>query len=245
MAILSKARSQLDNPKKTVSSKKANKNRLIHLLETAKRALIDSLQGELWDQIESADTKNRVREDTNRQLIWFLRENELHVPRSDDWAEPAIPISVLQSLAKSTQGNLQIVYGLMNKTSKAAQEEELATLELKNCMKNNNKDSQQTNTWRIADIDDAYLALVDLELDNDNIRKEGNIMDYERKTKVPSALHQKRVNNLKDKLEDHWNILRNTCNTAQPTQNSMTQLHYRTVNAREFISDIHDKHSRY
>ena len=86
---------------------------------------------------------------------------------------------------------------------------------------------------------------MDLELDHDNIRKEGNIMDYERKTKVPSALHQKRVNNLKDKLEDHRNILRNTCNTAQPTQNSMTQLHYRTVNAREFISDIHNKYSHY
>ena len=120
MAILRKARSQLDNQKKIASSKKANKNRLIHLLETAKRALIDSLQGELWDQIESADTKNRVREDTIRQLIWFLRENELHVPRSDDQTQPAIPISVLQSLAKSTQDNLQTVCGLMNKTSKAA-----------------------------------------------------------------------------------------------------------------------------
>ena len=32
-------------------------------------------------------------------------------------------------------------------------------------------------------------------------------MDYERETKVPSALHQKRVKNLKEKLEDHWNIL--------------------------------------
>ena len=144
------------------------------------------------------------------------RENELHVPRSDNLAEPAIPISVLQSLAKSTQDNLQTVCGPINKTSKAAQEEEHATLELKSCEENEYKDSQQTYTQRIADIDDTYLALVDLELDHDNIRKEGNIMDYERKTKVPSALHQKKVNNLKDKLEDHWNILRNTCNTAQP-----------------------------
>ena len=56
IAILSKARSQLDNQKKITSSKKSNKNRLIHLLEIAKRALVDSLQGELWDQIESADT---------------------------------------------------------------------------------------------------------------------------------------------------------------------------------------------
>ena len=103
MAILRKARSQLDNQKKIASSKKANKNRLIHILETTKRALVDTLQGELWDQIESADAKNRVREDTIRQLIQFLRENELHVPRSDDWTEPAIPISVLPLLAKTTQ----------------------------------------------------------------------------------------------------------------------------------------------
>ena len=175
----------------------------------------------------------------------FLRENELHLPRSDDWAEPAIPISVLQSLAKSTQDNLQTVCGLMNKTSKAAQEEEHATLALKDCMENEYKDSQQTYTRRIADIDDTYLTLVNLELDHDNIRKEGNIMDYERKTKVPSALHKKRVNNLRDKLEDHQNILRNTCNTAQPTQNSMTQLHYRSVNVREFISHIHNKYTHY
>ena len=131
-------------------------------MEVAKRALVDTLQGELWDQIESADTKNRVREDTIRQLIQFLRENELHVPRWDDWTEPAIPISVLQSLAKSTQDNLETVCGLINKTSKAAQEEEHATLELRKCVENEYKDSQQTHTQRIADIDDAYLALVDL-----------------------------------------------------------------------------------
>ena len=97
----------------------------------------------------------------------------------------------------------------------------------------------------MADTDDIYLTLVDLELDHENIRKEGNIMDYERKTKVPSALHKKRVNNLRDKLEDHRNLLRNTCNTAQPTQNSMNQLYYRKVNARELISDIHNKYSHY
>ena len=112
-------------------------------------------------------------------------------------------------------------------------------------MENEYKDSQQTYTRRIAAINDTYFALVDLELDHNSIRKEGNIMDCERKTKVSSALHQKIVNNLKDKLEDHRNILRNTCSTAQPTQNSMTQLHYRTVNAREFISDMHNKYTHY
>ena len=169
-------------------------------METAKRALVDSLQGELWDQIESADAKNRVREDTIRQLIRFLRENELHVPRSDDWAQPAIPISVLQSLAKSTQDNLQSVCELMNKSSKAIQEEEHAALALKECEEKEYKDSQQTYTRRMADIDDIYLTLVDLELDHENIRKEGNIMDYERKTKVPSALHQKKVQQSKGQI---------------------------------------------
>ena len=70
-------------------------------------------------------------------------------------------------------------------------------------------------------------------------------MGYEKKTKVPSALYQKRVNNLRDKLEDHRKILRNTCKVVQPTQKGMTQLHYRTVKARDFISEMHDKYSHY
>ena len=102
LTTLSKARDQLDNQKKITTSKKVEKGRLIYLLEKAKGTLINALQKDLQDQINSTDAKNRIREDTIRQLIRFLRENELHVPRSDDWAEPAIPISVLQSLAKST-----------------------------------------------------------------------------------------------------------------------------------------------
>ena len=97
----------------------------------------------------------------------------------------------------------------------------------------------------MADTNEIYLALVDLELDHENIRKEGNIMDYERKAKVPSALHQKRVNNLRNKLEDHQNLLRNTCNTAQPTQDSITQLYDRIGNAKKFISDYHNKYPHY
>ena len=71
----------------------------------------------------------------------------------------------------------------MNKTSKAAQEQEHATLELKNCMENKYKNSQQTYTRRIADIDDAYLALVNLELDHYNIRKEAISWAIKRKPK--------------------------------------------------------------
>ena len=86
---------------------------------------------------------------------------------------------------------------------------------------------------------------MDLELDHDNIRKEGNIMDHRKKTQVQNALHQERVNNLRGKLENQRNILRNAYNSAQPMQEDITQLHYKIVNAREFISDINDKYSRY
>ena len=169
----------------------------------------------------------------------------MYTPRSDDLVEPAIPISVLQSLAKPTLENLQSVCELMSKSSRASQEEDQATVALEECEKKEYIDSQQTYTRRMADTDDIYLALVDLELDYENIKKEGNIMDYERKAKVPSALHQKRVSNLRDKLEDHQNLLRNTCNTAQPTQDSITQLHDRIGNAKKFISDYHNKYPHY
>ena len=46
-------------------------------------------------------------------------------------------------------------------------------------------------------------------------------MDYEIKARVPSALHQKRVNNLKNKLDDHQNQVRDIIETAQPTQDSL------------------------
>ena len=58
MAKLRKARSQIDNQKKIASFKKANKDRLVQTLEVAKRALVDTLQGELWNQIESAETED-------------------------------------------------------------------------------------------------------------------------------------------------------------------------------------------
>ena len=102
LTTLSKARDELDNQKKITTSKKAGKGRLIYLLEKAKGTLINSLQQDLQDQINSTDAKKRIREDTIIQLIQFLGQNELQISRSDDWADPAIPISVLQSWAKST-----------------------------------------------------------------------------------------------------------------------------------------------
>ena len=140
MAKLRKVSSQIDNQKKVTNSKKASKDKLVQVLEFAKRALIDTLQCELWNQIESAETKDKIGEDTIRQLIQFLRENELHIPRSDNRTKPVISISVLKSLTEPTQDNLQTVSGLINKTSRAAKEVEHANLELNNCMENEYKD---------------------------------------------------------------------------------------------------------
>ena len=100
MFKLRKISRQIDNYKRIASSKKTNKDKLVKTLEFAKRALIDTLQSELSSTIESAETKDKVREDTIKQLIHFLKENELHIPKSEDWTEPAIYISVLQSLTK-------------------------------------------------------------------------------------------------------------------------------------------------
>ena len=77
----------------------------------------------------------------------------------------------------------------MSKSSRASKEEVQATVALEECEKKEYIDSQQTYTRRMADTDDIYLALVDLELHCENIKEEGNIMDYERKARVPSTLH--------------------------------------------------------
>ena len=141
-------------------------------MEFAKRALIDTLQGELSSTIESAETKDKVREDTIKQLIPFLKENELHIPKSRDWTEPAIYISVLQSLTKQTQDNLHAICWLINKTSKASEEEEQAKLELNNC-EAEYKDAHEPLAFKMAKLNRTYIALVDLELDHNNIGKIG------------------------------------------------------------------------
>ena len=63
------------------------------------------------------------------------------------------------------------------------------------------------------------------------------------KAGIPSdnTLYQKRVNNLKVKLESHRTTLRDTFKKVQPTQSDIRQLHYRAVATRDFFSDMHDK----
>ena len=135
--------------------------RLTYLLEKAKRNLIGSLQDELWHQVDSANAKKEIRKDTIGQLFQFLGQNELYTPKPEELIEPAIPISVLQSLAKPTLDNLQSVCELMSKSSKASQEEDQATIALEECEKKEYIKIPQTYTRRMADPDDIYLALVD------------------------------------------------------------------------------------
>ena len=70
-------------------------------------------------------------------------------------------------------------------------------------------------------------------------------MDYEIKARVPSALHQKRVNNLKNKLDDHQNQVRDIIETAQPTQDSLKQLYGGIGVAKKFISLYNKKYPHY
>ena len=70
-------------------------------------------------------------------------------------------------------------------------------------------------------------------------------MDYERKAGVPSTLHQKRVSNLKDKLEDHQNQVKDIIDTAQPTQDSLKQLCGGIGEAEKFISLYNKKYPHY
>ena len=46
-------------------------------------------------------------------------------------------------------------------------------------------------------------------------------------------------------MEYQQNLLRNTYNNAQPTQEDITQLRCRIVNAKKLISDLNQKYSHY
>ena len=189
---------------------------------------------------------DRIREDTIKRLIHFLKEDKLVTTRSENWTEPAIQISVFQSLTKQTQERLHAIYRLADRASKASEDKEQANLDLDNC-EAEYKEVHGPLVDKMTRVNETYVTLVDLELDHNNIRKEGNIITYERKIGIPNddTLYQERVNNLRGKLENCRITLRNTCKMAQPTQRGLSQLQYRTVNARDFISDMHEKYSHY
>ena len=53
---------------------------------------------------------NKIREDTIKQLICFLKDDRLVTTKAEDWAEPTLCISVFQSLTKQTQERLHAIY---------------------------------------------------------------------------------------------------------------------------------------
>ena len=161
--------------------------------------------------------------------------------RSENWTEPAIHISVFHSLTKQTQERLHAICKLADEASKASEEEEQATLDLDN-WEAENEAVHGPLVDKITRVNEAYTTLVDLQLDLNNIRKEGNIITYEGKIGIPDndTLYQERVKSLRDKLETCMITLKNTCTIAQPTQRGLSQLQYRTVNTRDFCSDMHE-----
>ena len=81
----------------------------------------------------------------------------MYTPKPEELIDPAIPISVLQSLAKPTLDNLQSVCELMSKFSKASQEEDQAKIALEECEKKEYIEIPQTYTRRMANTDDILL----------------------------------------------------------------------------------------
>ena len=137
IAELKEVRSQVDNYKSIVNTKKAIKDRLIKEMEVTKRALTEALQEELHNQAKSTgkEAKERIREDTVKWLIHFLKEDKLPTPKAGsqtDQNEPDIYISELLTLTQQAQDKLQNISQLADKTSKASEEEKQAKLELNN-----------------------------------------------------------------------------------------------------------------
>ena len=181
MAHLRKIKIRLDNYKSIASSKKDHTDR-----EFAKKTLIDTLQKELSNPAESEgeESMDKIREDTIKRLICFLKEDRLMTPRSENGTEPAIHISVFQTLTKQTQDRLHAIYCLADKASKASEEEEQAKLEQDNC-EAEYEEVHGPLADKMTRLNETYITLVDLELDHNNIRKEGNIITYEKKIGIP------------------------------------------------------------
>ena len=86
---------------------------------------------------------------------------------------------------------------------------------------------------------------MDLELELMAIKKEGNIIAYEKKAKVPDngTLSQERVDKFKDKLEIHRITLNDTCKMVQPTLTSISLLCDGTEATKFFVSVMNDKYA--
>ena len=86
MAQLKKIKIRLDNYNSIASSKREHKDSVAKTLEFAKKTLIDTLQEEFCNLTESQGEKsmNKIREDTIKRLIQFLKKDKLVTSRSEN-----------------------------------------------------------------------------------------------------------------------------------------------------------------
>ena len=96
---------------------------------------------------------------------------------------------------------MHAIYRLTDRASKASEEEEQAKIDLDNC-ETKYEEVLGPLLDKMTRVNEAYVTLVDLELDHSNIQKEGNIINYKRKIGIPNhdKLYQERVNSLPGSL---------------------------------------------
>ena len=107
---LKKVMSQVDKYTSIAGAKKATRDKLIKELEVSKKKLTETAQEELKLQSTSDENKEKIRDETAKQLIHYLKENKLPTPKPGNWADQSelvIYIYELQALTKETQEKLQ------------------------------------------------------------------------------------------------------------------------------------------
>ena len=72
---------------------------------------------------------------------------------------------------------MHVIHRLLDKASKSSKEEEQAKLEQENCEAEYEEDHGPLAD-KMTRLNETYITMVDLELDHNNIRKEGNNIAY-------------------------------------------------------------------
>ena len=106
---------------------------------------------------------------------------------------------------------MQLISQIVDKASKATADEKQARVELSN-FEAECEHIHGSLTDKVAELKDVYTTLVELKLEIDAIKKEGNIIAHKNKAKVleNGTLSQERVDKFKDEIENGRNILNDT-----------------------------------
>ena len=86
-ADLKKVRSQVDNYTSIAGAKKATRDMLIKELEVAKKEFTEGAKEELKLESIGDENKDKIREDTAKQLIHFVKEDRLPTPKPGNQTE--------------------------------------------------------------------------------------------------------------------------------------------------------------